>query len=309
MIYLDQRRRTPGVPDVQITYRPAHRAAAAFIALGFATGQLAGCTNVGGGNVELAVDPGDPCGQYRAQFAQSKTFFTDQIVSGAVTGGAVGALGGALIGGLTGGGRGALIGALAGGAAGAIAGGTSAYYQNMQQHAHDQSELARGINSDLDREITELDHVNATFASLRECRFNVAQQVKYQVRTGQISRPAAVTTLDFERRMFDQEIAVARQYGATMQKRDDQFQVAADNLAKNDPNYVPPPNTAVVTTTRTTHVTTTHRTAQAPLTPSQQAVASATQTIPEKRSSFTQSVDDAATKSQVAFNLDAPNPA
>jgi len=293
---------------VHITHRPAHRAAAALIALGFATAQLGGCTNVGGGNVELAVDPGDPCGQYRAQFAQSKTFFTDQIVSGAVTGGAVGAVGGALIGGLTGGGRGALIGALAGGAAGALAGGTSAYYQNMQQHARDQSELARGINSDLDREITELDHVNATFAQLRECRFSAAQQIKYQVRTGQMSRPAAVAALDFERRMFDQEIAVARQYGATMQKRDDQFQVAADNLAKSDPNYVPPPSYATATTTRTTR-TTTHRTTSASLTPTQQAVASATQTIPEKRSSFAQSVDQAAQKSQVAFNLDAPSPA
>jgi hypothetical protein len=296
---------------VQVTHRPAHRAAAALIALGFATGQLAGCTNVGGGNVGLAVDPGDPCGQYRAQFAQSKTFFTDQIVSRAVTGGAVGALGGALIGGLAGGGRGALIGALAGGAAGALAGGTSAYYQNMQQHAHDRAELARGINSDLDREITELDHVNATFAQLRECRFNAAQQVKDQVRTWQMSRPAAVAALDFERRMFDQEIEVARQYGASMQKRDDQFEVAADNLAKSDPTYVPPPLIGVTTTaTRTSPAThTTHPTTAASLTPSQRAVASATQTIPEKRSSFTQSVNDAAQKSQVAFNLDAPSPA
>ncbi|HKM63831.1 MAG TPA: hypothetical protein VJY39_15205, partial [Acidisphaera sp.] len=65
---------------------------------------------------------------------------------------------------------------------------------------------------------------------------------------------------------------------------------------------------ATATTTRTTR-TTTHRTTSASLTPTQQAVASATQTIPEKRSSFAQSVDQAAQKSQVAFNLDAPSPA
>ena len=292
---------------MQLIARPAHRAAAVLIALGFAAGELTGCTNVGGGNVELAADPSDPCNQYRVQFAQSKTFFTDQIVSGALTGGAIGAAGGALIGGASGGGRGALIGALAGGAAGVLVGGSSAYYRNMQQHARDQAELARGINSDLNREITELDHVNATFARLRECRFRTAQQIKYEVRTGQMPRPAAIEALDAQRRLFDQEIAVARQYGATMQKRDEQFQVAADNLAKRDPNYVPPASYETGAVTRTSR--TTHRVTSSTMTPTQQAVANATQTIPEKRSSFTASVDDAAQKSQVAFNVDAPSPA
>ena len=297
-----------------LTLTPTHRAAAALIALGFATGQLAGCANVGGGNVELTVSPDDPCGQYRAEFAQSKTYFTDKIVSAALTGGLVGAVGGAAVGAAAGGGRGAAIGAIVGLAAGALAGGTSAYYKNMAEHARDQAELARGINYDLNREVYQLDHVNATFAQLRECRFHVAQQIKYEVRTGQMSRPAAVDALARQRALFDQEVAVARQYGASMQKRDEQFQVAADNLAKNDPNYRPPPphyaggyaagGTTTTTTTRTRGRTTTSPS----LSPSQQAVASATETIPEKRSSFASAVDDASTKSQVAFNIDSSAP-
>jgi hypothetical protein len=284
-----------------------HRAAAALLALGFSAGDLGGCASHSG-NIALAIDPSDPCGQLRNDLSQSRTYFTDQIVTGAVTGGALGAIGGALIGGATGGGRGALAGALVGGAAGAIAGGASAYYSTMADRYHDQATLARSINSDLDRESAQMDHVNATFARLRECRFGVAQQVKYQVRTGQVPRSAAISTLDFQRTMFTQEIEVARAYGVNMQKRDDEFRVAAEKLNG--------PSGSSYGSSGGTYTTGAYTTAGGPgngprrrpspaSSPTQQVVTNATETIPEKRRSFVASVDDASKRSQVAFNIDA----
>jgi uncharacterized protein YcfJ len=271
------------------------------LALALAAGSVAGCVSHAG-NIDLAVDPSDPCGPQRAALSQSRTYFSDQIVAGAARGALGGALGGALIGGAAGGGRGALIGLVAGAAAGGLAGGTAAYYNTMSERYHDTATLARGINADLQKESQEMDHVNASFARLRECRFGVAQQVKYQVRSGQIPREAAMATLSFERQMFAQEIQVARTYGVNMQKRDDEFREVANRLQKQDPTYTPPPpeapppdNTAVR-----------HRRPPPPkpLTPTQQVVTNATESIPEKRTAYVASVDDAEKRSQVAFNID-----
>src|ERR1700676_3539649 len=60
---------------------------------------LAGCQSpVRGPGASLAADPSDPCQNERSAFASSKTFFQDQIATGAATGAAVGAVGGALTG-------------------------------------------------------------------------------------------------------------------------------------------------------------------------------------------------------------------
>ncbi len=286
--------RTEGTPTLLNHGTRPHRALAALLALLFAAGGVAGCASHAG-NIELAVDPSDPCGPQRAALSESRTYFQDQIIAGAIQGGATGAIGGALIGGLTGGGSGALRGALAGGAAGAIVGGTSAYYHTMEERYHDSAELARGINADLARESEQMDHVNASFARLRECRFAIAQQVKYAVRSGQIPRESAVATLSYQRQMFVQEIQVARAYGVSMQKRDDEFRSAAITLQKQDPNYAPPPPPNTVARRR-----------PRPLTPTQQVVTNATESIPEKRTAFVASVDNAEKRSQVAFNIDQP---
>jgi uncharacterized protein YcfJ len=286
-----------GACTLRTTPTRLHRAAAALLALVLAAGSLAGCASHAG-NIDLAVDPSDPCGPQRAALSESRTFFSDQIAVGAAKGALAGGLVGALAGGAAGGGRGALIGLVAGAAAGGIAGGTAAYYNTMSERYHDQATLARGINQDLARESQEMDHVNASFARLRECRFGVAQQVKYQVRSGQIPREAAISTLGYQRQMFDQEIQVARAYGVSMQKRDDEFRTAAVNLQKQDPNYTPPPPPPPNRVAR-------HR-PPPPLTPTQQVVTNATESIPEKRTAYVASVDDAARRSQVAFNVDQP---
>src|SRR5882757_4320165 len=111
---------------------------------------LAGCqVPVRGPGASLAADASDPCQRERSDFAGSKTYFQDKVVSSAATGAAVGAGLGALTGlAATGNLRGALIGGLAGAAVGGVAGAGSAYYSNLAEHSRDQNELAYAMNQD-----------------------------------------------------------------------------------------------------------------------------------------------------------------
>jgi hypothetical protein len=247
---------------------------------------LGGCAGGGiGSPSQLAVAPGDPCGLQRQAFGQSQTYFTDKIVTGAVTGGALGALGGAAIGGLAGGWRGAGIGALIGAGTGAVVGGVSTYYGTMAERYQDQDTLARAINADLTRESQETEHVTATFARVRECRLALAGNLRQQVRARTIDRAVARDQLNWQRDRYMEELALADQYRVAMQRRDEEFRTAAQSLEANQ-----------------TVSSSTPRAAAAP--PTRQVVVAATETVPEKRSAFAASIASARTQGQVAFNLD-----
>lgn len=267
-------------------------AAAALLGLaGFSLNGCAGGAAIGGltplGDLvmnelrDLKVDPADSCGTQRAAFAESKSFFTERIVEGAVVGGLIGAAGGAAIGALTGGaGTGALIGAGAGTVTGALYG----YYSTMSEQHKDRETLARAMNADLVKESQQIDRATATFARLRECRFAVAAKVKADARAGRLPREEAGKSLKYQSDRFGEEMRLARHYGVNMQKRGDEFRDAAESLQRSDPT---------LTATRRGR------------TPGHQVLAAATETVPEKRSSFVSTLNAAEQRSKVAFNLDA----
>jgi hypothetical protein len=250
---------------------------------------LIGCqTPPSGPGATLAMDPSDPCLQEREAFASSKTYFQDQIATGAVTGAAVGALSGALIGGLaTGNWKGAGIGALAGGATGALVGGTSAYYHTLAERAQDQNELAYNMNQDLARESQEIDHTAATFGRLRACRFAQAWIIKTQARDHVLDRQVALARIAYQRDKFDQELQVAHEFGLTMARRGQQFQEAANELQTR-----PPVNAQGAPVARAAPA----RVAQVDR--------AATVSVPEKRQSYDNTVAAAAQSSKAAFDLD-----
>ena len=99
---------------------------------------------------------------------------------------------------------------------------------------------------------------------------------------------AAQTALKYQSDRFAEEMRLARHYGVNMQKRGDEFRMAAENLQREDPK---------LTATRRGR------------TPGHQVVAAATETVPEKRSSFVSTVNAAEQRSKVAFNLDVPSTA
>jgi hypothetical protein len=250
---------------------------------------LAGCQSPQGPGAQLAQDASDPCQVERAGFAGSKTYFQDQIATGALTGAAVGAGFGALTGlAATGNLRGALIGGLAGGAVGGIAGGTSAYYNTLAERARDQNELAYAMNQDLARESQEIDHTTATFARLRAFRFGQAVIVKNQAKSHMLDRPTALARIAYHRDKFDEEIRIAHEFGLTMAKRGREFQQAANDLRTRPP--VAAQGAAPV------------RAAPARVAAVDRA---ASVSVPEKRASYDQTVASAERGSKAAFNLDS----
>jgi hypothetical protein len=248
---------------------------------------LAGCQTPGPG-ASLAVDQSDPCQNERTEFANSKTYFQDQIVSGAVTGAAVGAGMGALTGlAATGNLRGALIGGLAGGALGGIAGGSSAYYSTLEQRAQDQNELAGDMSQDLTRESQEIDHTAVTFSHLRACRFAQAKFVKNQARHQEIDRATALARIAYHRDKFDEEIKIAHDFGLTMAKRGQQFQEAANDLKTKPPVTAQGAPTAAAAPSKVAQVN-----------------KAASVSVPEKRASYDRTVASAEKNSKAAFDLD-----
>jgi hypothetical protein len=264
---------------------------AVLAALSLFTASLDGCAPVQSAlsppAPALALDPADPCRADREEFAKSKTYFTDEIVTGVATGAVIGALGGVAL---------ALVthsnvgtGALIGGGAGAIGGGTTAYARVMTEKAKDQNELANNINNDLVKEGNEIDHTSATFARLRQCRFTQAQMIKQQTRRHQLDRPAALQQLAYQQDRFNEEIKLAHEYDLTMVKRSAQFSDAAAQIKQDEADAA-------------------RRQAAANEAAANQAAlvkVAATKSIPEKRASFDKSVTSAESSSKLAFNLDS----
>jgi len=250
---------------------------------------LAGCQSPAGPGASLASDASDPCAGERAAFAGSKTYFQDQIATAAATGGAVGAGFGALTGlAATGNLRGALIGGVTGGVVGAAAGASSAYYNTLWQRARDQDEVANTMNQDLAQEGQQIDHTTATFARLRYCRFAQAWATKQQVRHHELDRATGLARIGYNRDKFAEEVRIAHEFGLTMEKRDQQFQEAANDLR------APPPASADAPAPRrasSTHVAQVNRAASV--------------SVPEKRQSFDSTVASAEKSSKAAFDIDS----
>jgi len=193
---------------------------------------LAGCAN-NGGMFSSKADPNDACGVQHAAFAESKNYYLDETVKGAVAGAfggaAIGALRAKIIGGNVG--EGAAVGAGAGAAAGAAA----AYYNAKLKDAKDQAAAATAISSDVSRASTELDRVSTTFIALRQCRFATAAQIKVDYKSGKLSRDAAEKQLADQQKRWRDEIVLGRQYDSKMAEQEQNFSFASDSLAKNDP--------------------------------------------------------------------------
>jgi Bacterial SH3 domain len=190
------------------------------------------CTS-GGTMFSTRADASDPCGREHAAFADSKSFYFEQVAQGALLGALGGAALGALAASASGGnaGKGAAIGA----GAGLVAGGAAGYFNARQQQTADRVALANSVYGDASRASQEMDRATTTFAALRNCRFAAADRVKAAFRQGALPRDQAAAQLADHKHRFDEEIVLARQYGAKMAEQDQQFRFAADSLVKQDP--------------------------------------------------------------------------
>jgi hypothetical protein len=196
---------------------------------------LAGTTSCqnGGNMFSGGIDASDACGREHAAFAESKSFYLQEVAQGALLGTLGGAALGALAASASGGnvGKGAAIGA----GAGLVAGGAAGYFHARQQQAADQATLANSIYGDISKASQEMDRATTTFTAVRNCRFAAAERVKGSFRQGTLTRAQAAAQLGDQKRRFDDELTLAREYGAKMSEQDQQFRFAADSLVKQDP--------------------------------------------------------------------------
>jgi uncharacterized protein YraI/outer membrane lipoprotein SlyB len=193
---------------------------------------IAGCAS-GGGSIFSSVDSSDACGKEHAAFADSKSFYLERTAEGAL----LGALGGAALGALTAKATGKNVGAGAaiGAGVGGVAGGAAGYYTARQQQATDQASLSTAVYGDVSKASAEIDRASTTFGLLRNCRFAAADRVRGDFGQGRLPRDQAAALLADHKRRFDEELKLARDYGAKMADQDQQFRFAADSLVKQDP--------------------------------------------------------------------------
>lgn len=249
---------------------------------------LSGCgmPGAGGGSdaqkAVLVISPGDPCGQFREEFAKSKAYFTDEIIKNVGTGAVLGAIGGGAVGLLVGNPvRGAAIGA----GIGAAGGGIKSYADIQAQNHKDSAELAQSINADLTKESEQIDHTKASFARVRKCRFEQAVTIKTQVKSRQMDRATAQGQLTLQKGWFGEEIALAKEYRLSMEKRGAEFEKAAAEIKQQE----------------------TDDAAKAAAIKAQARAAreAAGTSIPNKRKGFDQDIVLAEANSEAVFNLDS----
>src|SRR5260370_42544747 len=80
-----------------------------------------------------------------------------------------------------------------------------------------------------------MDRATTALSAPRGCSFAAADRIKAGFRQGVLTREQAAVQLGDQKRRFDEELALAREYGAKMAEQDQQFRFAADSLVKQDP--------------------------------------------------------------------------
>jgi hypothetical protein len=195
----------------------------------------------------------------------------------------------------------------AGFSAGGIAGGPSNDYSTMAARYPDPEMLAQAINVDLQREAKAVDEVAAAFGRLRECRVNVARGIREEPRLferGAGPRRKARVLFNRERRM--EELALADQYRAAMSERDQGLRAAVAALEAGQALA----SVASSASTSASPSASGGEPARALVRASlvRQVVVAATETVPEKRREFANSISAARTKDQAVFDLDEDFP-
>jgi hypothetical protein len=190
---------------------------------------LQGCAEQQGGGTApspgLAIAADDPCANNRQTMKGSNDYF----IAGALAGGAAGGLAAGLA-------TGSVIRGLIGAAAGATAGAIGGYYAAQRdKFATSRPRLVEAIYFDTSREGEEVDKATANFQALAQCRFNAANAINADFRAQRISREQAEARLARQRALFDEDAAVATTLGVKMTERASEFDFAATELLKDDP--------------------------------------------------------------------------
>lgn len=227
------------------------------------------------GSATLAPQAGDPCASERAAFANSQSYFSADIVSGTMMGGVESMFTGA-------------VSRMASGSTGnvtlglaqdAFSGARAGYLSAIASHSGNEQEMLKQMSSDLGRENEQVDKLHGSFERLQSCRFQQARLIKTRARSGQLTTAQAREELGTERRLFEEELAMARKSGNNMESRDEQFQYASEEVNRS--------GATPAASAQTKH-----------------AVTVASATLPRKRDAYVTAVSDAEVRSKDALGDD-----
>lgn len=183
---------------------------------------LSGCQTIGGPQLELgSVD--EACYPQRKELAGEQDYFSKSVVETAIKG----AVGGAVVGGLTAAltgqsiGQGILIGVVGGAVAGAGAGYWNALQkQNAQQ---DSLTVLATMRDDIQQENARINDFRSKFRALIDCRQNQVTKVRADYAANRLTADQAEVRLAELKRLYDQDIALAREINGKMDERSKDF--------------------------------------------------------------------------------------
>lgn len=196
-----------------------------------AAAMLAGCVSTQAGRI--GVDDGrDACRAFVVQLDSTGNFFGEDILRGAAIGAGTGALAGGAIAAATGRrGSDILAGALIGAVAGGVIGGTAGYLTARQRQAQNQGALVQAVAGDLQNENRQLAATQLAFNQLVDCRVNVANRVRADVRSGRMSRDQGMAMLTYQRDLMRRDVALAQSINEKIGTRGGEFDTAIETLA------------------------------------------------------------------------------
>ena len=222
------------------------------------------------GSDRLVPQAGDPCASERAAFSSSQSYFGANLVSDTMMG-SMKSVASNLAGRI---GSGSTTNLTRGLGPTAFRGAQAGYLSSIAKRSSgNEAEMVQQMSSDLRRENEQVDKLHGSFERLQSCRFQQAGLIKTRARSGRLMPDEAREELGVERRLFDEELAKARQSGSNMENRDEQFQYAAQELNR--------PGAAPAVSVQTKH-----------------AADVTNVTLPRKRDAFVSAVSDAEVRSK-----------
>lgn len=197
-----------------------------------ASSMLVSACQPGGPQVELGSTT-EECYPQRKALADEQDYFSKSVVETAVKGAVAGAILGGITAAVTGGdvGKGILVGAVGGAVAGAGAG----YWNALQEQNQNSSSLTilSSIQSDLETENKRITEFSEKFDALVECRKGQVQQVRADLAAGRITADQAATRLNELKRLYDEDIRIAREINGKMDERSKDFLFANAQVNPN----------------------------------------------------------------------------
>ncbi|HEV2678158.1 MAG TPA: hypothetical protein VGV37_26765 [Aliidongia sp.] len=115
------------------------------------------------------------------------------------------------------------------------AGGADGYYAALRRTVQDPGDQARTLSVDLAKDSAAVDHMTSSFATLKSCRLDRAEEIRNGVAGGSLAVAQAAPLLAAERANFESEIAVAQDAARRLGQHEAMLREVADRLAAARP--------------------------------------------------------------------------